>query len=384
MSTNYKLSDILSYKNIWFIIILIGLIIKIILLPIKTGDYVVFIEPWINFIKSHGFASSLKYKFYDYSPSYIYMLIGIAKANLNPLYSVKIVSILFEYIAAFFIGKIAYQKYQSNLIIWISLAVVPLLPTVILNSSYLSQCDSIYVSFILGSMYFYMKDKLFLSIVFLGIAFAFKMQTVFILPFYFVLMLKGKLPWHYFFLIPIIFIVSILPTWYFGRNFTDLIRVYIAQTDRYRLLTMNFPNLYIWINNNYYETVKTVGILVTFLTTLISGFYLSRIKIEFSLEILVKLVFLSAIIIPFILPGMHERYMYLGDVSGVLYFLVVRKNIHLPVGILLVSLYSYIRCSRFNGILPLEPAFVVYLSVIVLTIFDFIKSIKNESNPIKQ
>jgi len=162
-----------------------------------------------------------------------------------------------------------------------------------------------------------------------------------------------------------------------------LLNVYISQTDRYRFLTLNFPNLYIWINNDYYESVKIIGIIVTALITLLSGYFLCRIKKEFTFEIWVKLAFLSAIVVPFILPGMHERYMYLGDVLGVLYFLVVRKNIHLPVGILLVSFYSYIRCSRYNGVIPMEPAFVVYLSVIVLTIFDFIKSLKNDSKPVE-
>jgi len=162
-----------------------------------------------------------------------------------------------------------------------------------------------------------------------------------------------------------------------------LLNVYISQTDRYRFLTLNFPNLYIWINNDYYESVKIIGIIVTALITLLSGYFLGRIKKEFTFEIWVKLAFLSAIVVTFILPGMHERYMYLGDVLGVLYFLVVRKNIHLPVGILLVSFYSYIRCSRYNGVIPMEPAFVVYLSVIVLTIFDFIKSLKNDSKPVE-
>jgi Gpi18-like mannosyltransferase len=382
MTVNHNISVILNNRITWIILIVIGIIIRIALLPVKTGDYIGFLNPWINFIKSHGYASSLKYNFYDYTPSYIYILIGIAKSGFNPLYSVKIVSILFEYVAAFFIGKIAYQRYHSNLIVLISLAVVPLVPTVILNSSYLSQCDSIYAGIIMGSIYFAVKNRQLLSIVFLGIAFAFKLQTVFILPFYFVLMLREKLRWQYFLLIPFIFIVSILPTWHYGRNFEDLLKVYISQTDHYKLLTLNFPNLYIWISNNYYESVKTAGILFTVFITLLSGYLLSRIKKEFSFEIWVKLAFLSAIIVPFILPDMHERYMYLGDLLGVLYFMVTKKNIHLPIGIIIVSFYSYIRCSRYNDVLPMEPAFFVYLFIIFLTTKDFISSLKIESNEI--
>jgi len=193
-------------------------------------------------------------------------------------------------------------------------------------------------------------------------------------------MLRGKINWYYFLLIPVVFILSVIPAWSLGRSISELINVYASQTNHYQFLTLNFPNLYIWISNDYYEPVKLAGMIVTVLLTLLSGYLLSKKKYIFTFEIWVKLAFLSAIVIPFILPGMHERYMYLGDVLGVLYYLVTRKNIHLPAGIILVSFYSYIRCSRFNDILPMEPAFVLYLTVITLTILDFIKSLKNESS----
>jgi len=382
MVITQKAHKILSNKNIWIALIIFGVICKLILLPVKTGDYIYFIDPWIGFIKTHGYFSSLKFGFYDYTPSYIYILIAITKTGLNPLYSVKIVSILFEYLAAFFIGKIAYQKYHDNLVIWISIAIIPIIPSVLLNSSYLSQCDSIYAAFVMGSIYFILQKKQFLSILFLAIAFAFKMQTAMILPFYFVMMLRGNIRWYYFLLIPIVFILSITPTWLYGRSFTELLHVYIAQTNRFRYLTLNFPNIYIWISNGLYEPVRMGGIFLTIILTLFSGFWLSRKRLSFSYESWIKLAFLSSILVPYFLPGMHERYMYLGDLLGVLYCLILRKNIHLPIGIWIVSFYSYIRCSRFNEILPMSPAFIIYSFVIIFTSIDFIKSLKIESNEI--
>ncbi len=376
-----KFSDIFSKKWICFLFITIGILIKLALMPIRTGDFIGFLEPWLEFIKSHGYFSSLKFGFYDYTPSYIYILILIAKTGLNPLFLVKFISIIFEYIAAFFVGKIASIKYKSNNVIWMALAVIPVLPSILLNSSYLSQCDSIYASFVLGSVYFLLKKNQLISVIFLGLAFAFKMQSVMLLPFFFVMMLKGNIRWYYFVIIPVVFMFSLLPAWFFGRSLTDLLNVYVLQTDHYRLLTLNFPNLYIWINNSYYESAKTAGIFFTFFFTLLSGIWLSKKKYHFSFENWIRLAFLSAIVIPFILPGMHERYMYLGDLLGVLYFLVIRKNIHFPIGILLISFYSYVRCSRFNNVLPMEPAFFIYLSIIILTATDFIKSLKTNEIP---
>ncbi len=370
-------------KNTYILIvsgILAGIIIKLLLLPVKTGDYIYFLDPWINFIKSHAYFSSLKYNFYDYTPSYIYILILIAKTGLNPLFLIKIVSIAFEYLTAFFIGKIALLKIKSNHVVGISMVVIPLLPTVLLNSSYLSQCDSIYASFVFAGIYFLLKQKQFMSVLFLGLAFAFKMQTMMLLPFFFVMMLKGKINWYYFFVVPVVFLISLLPAFLMGRPMNELLSTYASQSSHYKFLTMNFPNLYIFIDNRFYEPMKLTGVAFTFIFTLVTGWWLSRKKYHYTFENMIQLAFLSAIVIPFILPGMHERYMYLGDILGVLYFFVLRKKIYLPAGILLVSLYSYIRCSRFNDILPMEPAFFVYLTIIIFTIIDFSTSLKDAQN----
>lgn len=372
--------ELLYKKGTWLALIIVGLLIKLSLFPVATGDYVVFFDPWIQFIKTHGYTSSLKYNFYNYPPTYIYLLIGIAKTGLYPLYAIKAVSVVFEFLAAYFIGKIAWLKYKNNLVIWISLAIVPILPTVLLNSSYLSQCDSIYASFVFGSIYFLLKKKQLLTVVFLALAFTFKVQTVFILPLYFVAMLRGNIRWHYFLMLPVFFLLSIVPASSFGRPYTELISTYYSQANQYRFLTVEFPNLYIWIDNRYYEIMKLAGIIITFCLTLFAGFILSQKKFKFNYELWIQLALISAVSIPFILPGMHERYMYVGDILGILYFIVFQKNIFIPIVILAVSLYSYIRCSRFNELLPMEPAFFVYLSVIIFLIVNFAQSLKKSTD----
>ncbi len=372
--------ELLYKKSTWLALIIAGLLIKLALFPVATGDYVVFFEPWIQFIKTHDYTSSLKYNFYNYPPTYIYLLIGIAKTGLYPLYAIKAISVVFEFLAAFFIGKIAWLKYKNNLVIWISLAIVPILPTVLLNSSYLSQCDSIYASFVFGSIYFLLRKKQLLTVVFLALAFTFKVQTVFILPLYFVAMLRGNIRWYYFIIIPVFFLLSIVPASSFGRPYTELLSTYYSQANQYRFLTVEFPNLYIWIDNEYYEIMKLAGIILTCCSTFFAGFILSQKKFKFNYELWIQLALISAVTIPFILPGMHERYMYVGDILGILYFIVFRKNILIPISILSVSLYSYIRCSRFNEILPMEPAFFVYLSVIIFLIVNFAQSLKKSTD----
>jgi Gpi18-like mannosyltransferase len=372
----FFLQQFLLNKYFWLACIFLGLIVKAYFLPLKTGDYVVYLKPWIDFIKAHGYFSALQYDFSNYTPAYLYFLTLVAKIPVDPVFVIKIFSIFFEFLAAYFLGKIICLKYHNSLILWISLAVIPWLPTVMLNSSYLSQCDAIYASFVVGSIFYALKNRQFLSVLLLGVAFAFKMQAVFVLPFFFVLLLRKEIKWYYFLIVPAVYVVSILPAWFFGRSFVELISLYFSQAGYYRLLTMNFPNIYIWFSGADFDTFSVAGILFTVLLTLTVGFWLRSPKITFTIETWIKFIFLSFIVIPFILPGMHERYMYLADIFGLVYLMFFPKKWYLPLGILLVSTYSYIRCSRFNEVLPMQPAFFVYLLVIVLTFYDFVESLK--------
>ena len=106
----------------------------------------------------------------------------IAKTGLNPLFCIKAVSILFEYLLAYFIGRIACMKWHDKRVMWMALAIVPLLPSVLLNSAYLSQCDAIYAAFAVGGIYYALREKPWVAVLFLGVSFALKMQAVMVLP----------------------------------------------------------------------------------------------------------------------------------------------------------------------------------------------------------
>lgn len=62
----------------------------------------------------------------------------------------------------------------------------------ILNLSVWGQCDSIYVTFVIWTIYFLYKEKYRKAFIFLGIAFAFKLQAVFIMPIVFYMYFTKK------------------------------------------------------------------------------------------------------------------------------------------------------------------------------------------------
>ena len=371
------LQSLFRNKKFLALLVAMGLVIKLLILPFvpEPGDYTFFLKPWVEFIRSHGYWQAFRFEFANYSPAYLYFLLGIAKLGGEPLIPIKLLSICFEYVAAWFIGGIAYQKYRENWVRWCALAVVPLLPTVLINSSYWGQCDSIYVSFLIGSIYFALKKRSFLSILFLGISFSFKLQAVLLFLFYFVLLLRNRIKWYYFLLVPAVYLISSSPAYCAGRPLTELLSVFVAQSGHYEELSLQFPNLYMWISNDYYEPVKWGGILFTFLFALLTGGLLAKkYKTELTDDYLVRLALLSAVIFPFILPGMHERYMYAGDLLAIVYIMYFPSKFYNALGVPLISFFSYALCTSLNELLIRYlgvPVTLFYLCVIGLLVRDF-------------
>lgn len=371
------LQSLFRNKKFLALLILAGLLIKLLMLPFfpEPGDYTFFLKPWVEFIRSHGYWQAFRFEFANYSPAYLYFLLGIAKLGGEPLIPIKLVSICFEYVAAWFIGGIAYQKYKEDWVRWCALAVVPLLPTVLINSSYWGQCDSVYASFLVGSIYFVLRKRSFLSILFLGISFSFKLQAVLLFPFYFVLLLRNRVKWYYFLLVPAVYLISLLPAYCAGRPLTDLLSVFISQSEYYESLSLQFPNLYMWISDDHYETVKWIGILLTCLFALLTGGLLAKkYRAQLTNDYLVRLALLSAVIFPFLLPGMHERYMYVGDLLAVAYIMYFPRKFYNALGIPLISLFSYALCTSLNESLIRYlgvPVTIFYICVIGLLIRDF-------------
>ncbi|RHR37936.1 hypothetical protein DWX23_15390 [Parabacteroides sp. AF18-52] len=379
------LQSLFRNKKYLALLILAGLLIKLLMLPFfpEPGDYTFFLKPWVEFIRSHGYWQAFRFEFANYSPAYLYFLLGIAKLGGEPLIPIKLVSICFEYVAAWFIGGIAYQKYKEDWVRWCALAVVPLLPTVLINSSYWGQCDSVYASFLVGSIYFVLRKRSFLSILFLGISFSFKLQAVLLFPFYFVLLLKNRVKWYYFLLVPAVYLISLLPAYCAGRPLTELLSVFISQSEYYDSLSLQFPNLYMWISDDHYETVKWIGILLTCLFALLTGGLLAKkYRAQLTNDYLVRLALLSAVIFPFLLPGMHERYMYVGDLLAVAYIMYFPRKFYNALGIPLISLFSYALCTSLNESLIRYlgvPVTIFYICVIGLLIRDFyLSSLKED------
>lgn len=401
LSSKFDFSTI--HRNKYFVlgallIILITLYLKTTIFHYIYVDYVYFLGPWIKNIQENNFLFSLKEPFYNYTLFYMYILTLIAKLNFDWLISIKVVSIFFEYVLAFYIGKILYLYLKKYVVIWISILIIPLIPTVFINSSYMSQCDSIYASFTIISIYYLLRDKYVFSFLLLGVAFAIKAQTCMVFPFYLVYIVKNKLKFYYLLIIPIVYILIALPALAIGKPFMDTMLIYLNQSQFNTNLVQYFSNLYVWMDvsdASWISTIKLIGTSFVVIVTLITTYLLSNRKYKFDFVLWMKFLFISVVTVPFFLPGMLERYMYLADVLAIVYIFLNVRKFYLGLGIIYISFYCYMKVIFSCSILPItfiprvvilsafyipiEIVAVIYFIIIFILVYDFIKDLKEHS-----
>jgi len=309
-----KRTDIL-FTVIAFAFTLSGVILRIEGLGLISMDMRAFVMRWYDQLARQGF-SALQTGFSNYTPPYLYLLwIATLTRNLLPeVTAIKLISILFDVGNAAWVYKIARIKYDEGPVPFLGAAIFFALPTIFLNSAWWGQADSIYTFFILASFFFLLRNHSLPAMIFFGIAISFKFQAVFFAPFLFLLTLKRRIAWTHILIIPLVYITMMIPAVLAGRSFLDTLMIYLTQADTFRQLTMNAPNLYQFISNDWYEPGLMVGLGFTVLLVLIWAIgYAHKIR-TWTPEILVICATVSAAMMPFFLPKMHERYFFIADV----------------------------------------------------------------------
>lgn len=348
----------------------------------QSDDYVSFLYPWWVDIEDAG-VQSIATQIGNYNIPYQIITYFLTLTPLGPLYSYKMLSIIFDLVLAVSAALLVYSfdSKKSQLKPMITYALVFCSMTVVLNSSFWAQCDSIYVSFILLSVYFLKKDENVLSFLMLGIAFAFKLQTVFILPvFLFYYVCTRRVSILDFLIIPLVDFLMCLPAIILGRNPLDFIKIYAEQTDYGMLIQMNCPNIYAFMcdgeDMNNYFLLKTLSILLT-LTILGAGLCMliyKKADLSDTQNFLLASIWTVFTCIMF-LSSMHERYAYLLDILMIIYAVVNVKQVWLPIVCNLVSLRGYCYYLFTYDVLDIKTTAVVYIAVYAYVSYIFIKDV---------
>ncbi len=376
-----KLVDLAFILCIW----ILAFLIRWKLMPIESADYFGFLEEWMNSIRANGGFKALASDFYNYTPPYMYLMTILSYITENDLYALKLVSIFFDYSAAVAVLLIVYHMTYNIKKSIVGMALILLSPTVILDSAYWCQCDIIYTAFLLYSFYFFLKDDSKKSALFFAFSFAFKLQSVFLLPFFIIMWLKKRtiLLRHYL-IVPIVYFIAVIPAWIAGRSLKDLLTIYFSQSSYYPWGTLEYPNIYALLGESMPDMRHAAEVCGagTFMTIAMLGclaYYLYDKKVRLTDELLVTLALFTVAIIVYSLPHMHDRYGFLIDLFAVIYGVYRVKKLPVTCGFILVSVLSFMPYLIAVHIVPIQYVAIGLLGLIVYVGYDLYHQIQHNT-----
>ncbi len=404
----------------------LALVLRVSLYHIETSDYTVFVSQWYDFIQTHGGFAALKYNFSNYNVPYLYLLTLTTYLPIPKLIAIKTLSVVFDAVLALFVYLLIHLKYKHGYVALVGTLVVVFAPTIFINSAAWGQCDAIYTAFCLGSLYFLLKERPAWACVFFALALSFKLQAIFFFPVLLILLLKRRLPLRYLALIPLIFLLMLMPAYIAGRDASSLLTIYVGQTTNGGVggqfnggrisggtsgqfnggapgqgtsgaprqfpggynggaprqfngggfsgsnsssLTLNAPSFYQWLPTTAPAYWKEIGIFLASAFVVFIGGLVVASKRSITPDILLKIALVFVIAIPFLLPEMHERYFYLADVLSIVAAFYFPRTFYIAIGVQLCSLLSYAPYLLNTQIVSLTyVAFIVLVLVIVTTV----------------
>lgn len=201
---------------------------------------------------------------------------------------------------------------------------------------------------------------------FFGIAFAFKLQSVFFMPVLIIYEFASrKMRILHFLLIPAVYFICILPAIFAGRDFKYTLGIYLKQTDLYESLTMNCPNLYSLLNGDF-EMFKKMGILLTLAVLGTAAWFFIYYKVT-SHKTYVLLALWSSLVCIYLLPAMHERYAYSACMLAILWVFISQKDWWIALAVNVITFLSWA-----PYLFQFEPISFSYLSVANLAIIVYL------------
>lgn len=368
-------------KNLYWVItavvFVLGFLIRIPPMEYVSGDFYHYLSPWFDEIKESG----LSHQVGNYNLVYQFLIYIMTKLPLKSIYSYKILSCIFDFLLAIIAGRVVYHLLDKDRRAWGSLiatAVILLSPVVILNSAVWAQCDSIFVFFAVCALFALLKEKYVLSMVMLGVSFAFKLQAVFLFPiFLLVYFIRKRFTIFNFIWVPLSVVACGLPTVFYGRNPLETITIYTEQTEVYPYMSLNSASFWQLVlkpmDVGHYEAMKTVAIYLTF--AILLGIMVYWIMNRFSTDgkNLIIMAFILTYVCFLFLPAMHERYSYVYEILAICIAVIYPKTIPLCCGLHIVALLSY--ASFLFGTVPISFPWLAIINIIIFVLYFYVLNV---------
>ena len=313
------------------------------LLYYVSGDYANHLAHWIRAMEPLSVREALSVNVGNYNMPYMYILLLISRIDFPGMFLIKFASMVFDVVLAYFVMKLVSLRTENVNFRLAAFLGALAIPTVIINGSMWAQCDVIYSSLAIGALYFAMAGKSKHAYIFMGLAFSFKMQAVFVLPMFLIFLLKGKIRLQDIWLFPVTFSVTLLPATIAGMPIGEAFSAYFNQFEYYSWLNMNATSIWRLVGWIDHDQFITAGLFVagTATVALLYFIYLHRDRITKTADY-VYMAYLFAAMLPFLLPKMHDRFLFMADVLSLVVFAYNKKRWYVPLVTIYASYNTYV------------------------------------------
>jgi len=356
----------INFIDVLIVVVGVGLAaaIRYSMLDFKSIDFLQYTKGWYNALKAGGF-SAFSQNFSNYNVPYLYLLYLVIRISpdLPAVIATKVPSMVADFAMAWLVFRIVRLKYADSPFPMFAAFAVLFAPTIALNSAFWGQADALYTTALVACIYFLLIRQEALAIIMFGVSLAFKVQGVFLSPLLLALAMRREVRWRYLLLAPALMLLALIPAWMAGRSILDLLSIYPSQAGQYGQLSMHAPSIFSWMpdTGRFYDYFYPAGLLAAAAVALWFAILIYKSKIKITPSLLIELATISVMLMPFLLPKMHERYFYPADVFTILLAFYCPRFFMVPIGMSIISYFTY-QPTIFES----EPVSIAVLAVGVL------------------
>lgn len=378
-----------------------------------TNDVAGIVFSWMKQIEANGFRNFYKANA-DYPVLYLFIVgiftlfphgqevtFGGYTFYANWMIELKTLLFILSFFLSFGVYQIVQNVTKDRLKATLSYIVSVCLPVQIVNSAVWGNNDVMYAVLLVYALYFVLIGKDCWAWFLVGVCFGVKLQAVFIVPFMLYMVLRKKVRFYRVYLAFIGLLCTFLPAYICGASFSEPFHVLSTQFGEYQNLHYGSANFWHLVNFKP-ELNVIVAPASTYLGILFIGIFSAVVYARQLKDTKENTVLAAAFLIglvPYFLPHMHERYLYMLDVMTVLY-VFTRKNIRnswlLIVAMQLssgIAYYHYLSGKYFiqawgedsvNIAAFLTTGVLLYLFIEILKADRDVTFLKDTSEPVRE
>ena len=193
----------------------------------EPRDMSLFQRPWFEHLVHYGPVGAFAHPFSNYTPAYLYLLAvaSLFHGAMEAMYLVKLLSVAGTAFAAIAIADLI--KTAGGQPKWAVILFV--LPSAVINAALLAQCDALWAGACVLAVSTMIRGRTALSLVWCGVAIAFKAQAAFIAPFIIGALIGRRAPlWQW--SVPLLTFAALMtPAWLAGWPAWQLAMIYPSQ-----------------------------------------------------------------------------------------------------------------------------------------------------------